>query len=67
MVPDEITRIGDVRKHQHPAGVPHRPRPLEIEVGDDQYLPIEVLRISQDAALALLAKLTPLLKARGRL
>ena len=64
-MPFEIARIGNVTDAPIPRGGPTRPTDVRVEVGTLQYPVQDVLTLSQDAALELVAKLTPLLKARG--
>lgn len=59
-----ITQIGEVKDGPIPQMGPTRTKALLIEVGTVGSPALSVLEISQDAALVLVAKLTPLLKAR---
>lgn len=61
----EFSKIGNVSDGPMPQMGPTRTKDIRIEVGTDQHPVREVLILSQDAALELVAKLTPLLKARG--
>jgi hypothetical protein len=65
MVPRPITEIGQVKDGPVPSMGPINTKVLLIEVGTLGRGVQSVLEISQDAALELVAKLTPLLRARG--
>jgi hypothetical protein len=61
----EITQIGGVKDGPRRLTGPTHTKALLIEVGTHSNPAQSVLEISQDAALELVVKLTPLLKARG--